>query len=59
VGLYETRNQRWIAILTLDEKNFTRLTRAMGREELAQDPRFDSMVQRGENCDVLSEVVSD
>ncbi|MBI2875336.1 MAG: CoA transferase, partial [Candidatus Tectomicrobia bacterium] len=58
LGLFETRDGRWMALLAPENKDFARLARAMGREELAHDPRFATMVSRRENLAPLNELVA-
>ncbi|MDP6561098.1 MAG: CoA transferase, partial [Candidatus Binatia bacterium] len=58
-GLFETRDNRWMAILAPEDKDFARLAQSMGREELAQDPRFATMIGRKENVSLLYEIVTE
>ncbi|MBI1987569.1 MAG: CoA transferase [Nitrospinae bacterium] len=56
--VYPTRDGKWVAILFPEDRHFARLCRAMGREELARDPRFDTIVKRRmENNELLSQIV--
>ncbi|MFQ5893483.1 MAG: CaiB/BaiF CoA transferase family protein, partial [Nitrospinota bacterium] len=59
VGLFETRDGKYMAILAPEDKDFARLCRAMGQEELASDPRFSTMVGRKENLEALDRIVTD
>ncbi|MBI2875729.1 MAG: CoA transferase, partial [Candidatus Tectomicrobia bacterium] len=58
-GLFETREGQWVAVLAPEDKDFARLSRAMGQEELARDPRFNSLVTRQENIEALNALVAD
>jgi len=43
---YETKDGEWVALACSSEKMFERLARAMGREELAVDPRYATNAAR-------------
>jgi crotonobetainyl-CoA:carnitine CoA-transferase CaiB-like acyl-CoA transferase len=43
---YQSSDQRWIALACSSDKMFERLAAAMERPDLAQDPRFKTMVER-------------
>lgn len=51
-------DDRWIAIAVEDDPAWVRLARAMGRPELADDPRFATLVARKRNEDALEEIVT-
>ncbi len=48
----------WIAIICVGETHWRSLTRAIGREELAADPRFTSLSQRVAHIDEVDAIVS-
>ncbi len=53
-SIYPTRDGRYVLLAAASNAVFQRLTEAMGRPELMQDPRFASAVARAENqvaCD--------
>lgn len=54
-----TRDGQWIAIGGNGERIFTRLAQAMGRPELAADPRFRTNRARRENVDELEQLIAD
>ena len=56
---YQTRDGRWVAISASSQKTFERLVHAMGRDDLATDPRFGDNVQRVANADVLDKILAD
>lgn len=56
---YQTRDGRWIAISASSQKTFERLVHAMGRDDLAADPRFQDNVKRVANADVLDKIIAD
>ncbi|MDP6560104.1 MAG: CoA transferase, partial [Candidatus Binatia bacterium] len=58
-GLFETQDGKWVAILAPEDKDFGRLSRAMGREELSRDHRFATLVARQENIEALNALVAD
>jgi len=47
----------WIAMLVVEDRDFARFAEAMGRKELAQDPRFKTIADRVANCDALNETI--
>ncbi len=49
----------FVAMQTVTEEHWRKLTRAMGREELAEDPRFATNVARMENVEQTDAVVSE
>ncbi len=48
----------WVAIAVADDDEFARLAAAIGRPELAADPRFASLAARQANEDALEEIVA-
>ena len=57
-GSYRTQDG-WIAVTLVKEPHFASLCRAMGREELIDDPRFRDFAARGEHETELREIVGD
>jgi formyl-CoA transferase/succinyl-CoA--D-citramalate CoA-transferase len=55
---YPTSNGEDIVIAGNADSVFVRLCGAMGRPEIAIDERFDTHVRRGQNADVLDEMIS-
>jgi len=51
-------DDRWIAIAVEDDVAWARLARAIGRPELADDPRFATLVARKRNEDELEAIVT-
>lgn len=49
----------YVAIISLNESHWTGLTRAIGRPELGEDPRFRTVLDRLKNIDLTDEIVSD
>jgi crotonobetainyl-CoA:carnitine CoA-transferase CaiB-like acyl-CoA transferase len=39
-GAFRTRDDRWLALVTAEDRMYARLMRAIGREDLATDPRY-------------------
>ena len=59
-GVFPCRgDDEWCAIAVEDEEAWKSFCSAMGRPELATDPRFASLAQRKANEDALEELVSD
>ena len=56
---YPTRDGRWVAIACTSDRIFQRMTKAMGREELAQDPRYSTGAKRVEHRDEVDGLVSE
>ncbi len=52
-------DDRWVVISVAGEAEWAGLCRAMGRDDLTTDPRFDSMAKRRANHDELDEIISD
>jgi CoA:oxalate CoA-transferase len=49
----------WIAIICVGEVHWRSMTKAMGRSELADDPRFTSLKERVAHMDVIDDIVSE
>lgn len=47
----------WVFVMCMTDKFWERLVQALGRPELAEDPRFSTMKSRGENRDQLTEIL--
>jgi formyl-CoA transferase len=56
---WETRDGQFICIVAAGDALFPRLARAMGREELARDPRFASLEKRAQNGDAINAIVGE
>jgi crotonobetainyl-CoA:carnitine CoA-transferase CaiB-like acyl-CoA transferase len=56
---YETADQEWIAISASSDRTFGRLAVAIGRPELAEDPRFINNASRIANDTELDEIVAE
>jgi crotonobetainyl-CoA:carnitine CoA-transferase CaiB-like acyl-CoA transferase len=39
-GAFQTRDGRWVAIVVAEDRMYKRLMRAVGRDDLAEDPRY-------------------
>lgn len=57
-GVYATADGRWLAISTSTQSVADRLFAAIGRPELAQDPRFSSNWQRAANGEEIDAIVA-
>jgi succinyl-CoA--D-citramalate CoA-transferase len=55
---YRTRDGEYVAVSIGSQRMFERLTHALGRPELNEDPRFGSLSQRVEHGDVLDEMLA-
>ena len=58
-NIFKSRDGKWVVIAANADKVFGRLCEAMGRPELADDPRFVSHLARGENQLEIEEIVSE
>jgi crotonobetainyl-CoA:carnitine CoA-transferase CaiB-like acyl-CoA transferase len=57
-GLYRCREGRWLAISVGDDEEWTALAKAIGRPELADDPRFADARSRFRHHDELDEALT-
>jgi len=55
---YQTRDGRWIAIACTNDRMFARLSQAMGRPDLASDPRMTTTPARLEHRALVDELVA-
>ena len=51
---FESADGRYVCIVAGSDANFTRLCRAMGRPELADDPRFRTLADRARHGDEIN-----
>jgi formyl-CoA transferase len=58
-NLFKSRDGTWMVIAANQDNVFRRLCDAMGRPELADDPRFATHRVRGENQEELEGIVAD
>lgn len=58
-NLYPTADGTYIHITAMADNLFRRLVEAMGRPELAQDPRFADAIERNERHEALDAIVSE
>lgn len=57
-NVYQTADGAWITLVGSSDPIFARLCRAMGRDALPQDPRFDTNVHRTANLEELDDIVA-
>ena len=55
---WETKDGKFVCIIAAGDGLFPRLARAMGREDLLQDPRFTTMARRAEHGEEINGVVA-
>ncbi|MHA1793176.1 MAG: CaiB/BaiF CoA transferase family protein [Promethearchaeota archaeon] len=55
---YPTKDGKMVVIVTVTEKQFQRLMKVLGREELLKDPRLSNPVKRFDHVEFLDEVIS-
>ncbi len=55
---YSTRDGKYVCIVAGSDANFARLCRAMGRDELTDDPRFHTLARRAANADAINGIVA-
>lgn len=56
-NVYRSKDDRWVVIAANHDTLWRRLATLIGRSELADDPRFDTHHARGENEDLLDELI--
>jgi succinyl-CoA---D-citramalate CoA-transferase len=56
-NVYRSQDDRWVVIAANHDTLWRRLAALIGRPELADDPRFNSHTARGENEDLLDELI--
>lgn len=57
-NLYPTGDRQFIHVTAMGEAVFKRLAAAMGRPELASDPRFATAVARSENHEAIDDLIA-
>jgi crotonobetainyl-CoA:carnitine CoA-transferase CaiB-like acyl-CoA transferase len=58
-NIFRSADERWVVIAANVDTVFRRLTAAMGRPELADDPRFATHEARAANQDAIETVIAD
>ena len=58
IGVFPARDGKLIQVTCASERSFVQFVEAVGRPELAQDPRFATNPKRLENRDALLEIVA-
>jgi formyl-CoA transferase len=58
-NIFRSRDDLWMVIAANQDTVFSRLCGAMGRPELAGDPRFATHLARGENQDEIDGIVAE
>ena len=56
---WETKDGQFISIIAAGDGLFPRLAKAIGRPELARDPRFKTLADRARNGDEINGIVAD
>ncbi len=56
-GTYQTRDGKWAVLVCSTDKTFEYFARAIGREDMLEDPRFSTNAARVEHSDLVDEVV--
>ena len=57
---YQTRDGRWLLLVVLhQEKHWANLLKALEREDLAEDPRFEDIAERNQNAGELGTILSE
>jgi crotonobetainyl-CoA:carnitine CoA-transferase CaiB-like acyl-CoA transferase len=58
-GVFRCRGEdRWVSLAVRDEAEWRKMCTAMGKAELATDPRFATLAARKENEDALEEIIT-
>ena len=58
-NIFKSRDDTWVVIAANQDALFRRLCDAMGRPELADDPRFATHLARGENQEAIEAIVAE
>ena len=58
-GLFTTKDDKLVLVTIAMDQHFTALTKAMGRDDLAQDPPFQTLEGRAEHGDFLNSILSE
>jgi succinyl-CoA---D-citramalate CoA-transferase len=58
-NIFKSADDKWIVIAANADNVFRRLCEAMGRPELADDPKFATHLARGDNQDEIEGIVAD
>lgn len=57
-GTYRTKDDHWVVMVCSTQRTWERLAQAIGHEEMIEDPRFLTNVERMENDHHLQEIVT-
>ncbi|MDP6560074.1 MAG: CoA transferase, partial [Candidatus Binatia bacterium] len=57
--LYQTRDGQRVSIEVVNDKIFTRLCHAIGRNDLPSDPHFTTAAKRADNSETINKIVAD
>ena len=58
-NIFKSKDGKWIVIAANADKVFRRLCEAIGRAELADDPRFSNHLARGDHQDEIEGIIAD
>jgi formyl-CoA transferase len=58
-NIFKSRDDKWVVIAANADTVFRRLCEAMGRAELADDPRFSTHLARGEHQEEIEGIVAE
>jgi formyl-CoA transferase len=58
-NIFRSRDGKWMVIAANQNQLFRRLCEAMGRPELADDPRFETHLARGDNQEELDRLIGE
>jgi formyl-CoA transferase len=58
-SIFKSKDDKWMVIAANAQNVFRRLCEAIGRAELADDPRFSTHLARGENQEEIEGIIAD
>ncbi|MFC1859623.1 CaiB/BaiF CoA transferase family protein [Thermodesulfobacteriota bacterium] len=58
-NVYQTKDGKWMVLVIITDGIWKRFCRFIGRDDLMDDPRFNSELSRSKHHDILEPVVSD
>jgi len=58
-GTYQTKDGKWVVLVTSTDRTFVHLAKAMGREDMLEDERFNINAARLKNHNLVDQIVGE